>query len=100
MVATLVHIQVKPEFIADFVRATQHNHELSVTEEGNFRFDVLQEAADPTKFILYEVYQSEQAVAAHKETPHYFEWRDTVSQWMARPREGIKYQVLYPGYSK
>lgn len=96
MKATLVHVQVKPEFIDDFIKATEENHKQSVKEEGNFRFDILQDSTDPGRFILYEVYESEQAVAAHKEMPHYFKWRDTVTPWMAKPREGIKYEMLFP----
>lgn len=96
MVVTLVHVHVKPEFIQPFMEATRENHEQSIKESGNFRFDILQDAADPAKFILYEAYQTAQAVAAHKETPHYSKWRDTVATWMAKPREGVKYTLLFP----
>lgn len=96
MSATLVHVQVKPEFINDFIEATKENHEKSVKEAGNFRFDILQDAKDPGKFILYEVYDSEESAAAHKETAHYAKWRDTVASWMAAPREGVKHKLLFP----
>jgi (4S)-4-hydroxy-5-phosphonooxypentane-2,3-dione isomerase len=45
---------------------------------------------------LYEAYESDAAAAAHKNTPHYFEWRDTVALWMAKPREGVKQKLLFP----
>src|SRR5687767_7425805 len=93
MTATIVHVWVKPEHIETFIKATRHNHEHSVKEPGNFRFDILQDAKDPCKFILYEAYESEQAAAAHKETPHYAIWRDTVASWMAGPREGVKHKL-------
>lgn len=96
MIATLVHVQVKPEFIEAFKNVTQENHENSVKEHDNFRFDILQDAQDPTKFILYEVYRTPEAVAAHRETGHYLKWRDTVATWMAKPREGMKYSLLFP----
>ena len=96
MTATLVHVEVKPEFAKAFIEATQENHEKSVKEPGNFRFDILQDAGDPGKFILYEVYDSEQSAAAHKETAHYAKWRDVVAPWMAKPREGIKHKLLFP----
>ena len=34
--------------------------------------------------------------AAHKQTSHYLEWRETVADWMAEPRQGISYNGLYP----
>lgn len=96
MTVTLVHVQVKPEFIQAFIEATRTNHENSIKESGNLRFDILQDPASPDKFILYEAFESDAAAAAHKETEHYFKWRDAVTTWMAKPREGIKYKLLFP----
>ena len=96
MTVTLVHVQVKPEFIRPFIDATRENHENSTKEPGNFRFDILQDAADPGKFVLYEAYASDAAAAAHKATSHYLAWRDTVAAWMAKPREGVKHTLLFP----
>lgn len=96
MHVTLVKVSVKPESVDAFVEATQRNHESSIREPGNRRFDVLQDAGDPTQFILYEAYESAEAAAAHKSTPHYAEWRDTVADMMAAPRQGIPYSGLFP----
>ena len=97
MITTLVHVLVKPEFVKSFIEATRANHENSIQERGNFRFDILQDAQDPGKFVLYEAYESEQAAAVHKETAHYAAWRDAVGSWMAKPREGVKHSMLFPG---
>ena len=94
--ATMVHVQVKPEFIDAFVEATRNNHLESVKEAGNFRFDILQDANDPGKFILYEVFDTTEAEVAHKQTAHYLKWRDTVVDWMAAPRQGVKHKLLFP----
>lgn len=96
MITTLVHVYVKPEFVTAFIEATRLNHEQSIQEPGNLRFDILQDATDKAKFVLYEAYQSEQAAAAHKDTAHYLTWRDTVAPWMAKPREGVKHTMLFP----
>ena len=96
MIVTFVHVWVKPEKVQDFIVACIANHKESVKEPGNLRFDVLQDASDPSKFTLYEAYESEEASKAHKETPHYKIWRDTVADWMAKPREGVKHIILYP----
>ena len=59
MQVTLVHVRVKPESVPAFIEATRLNHEASVQEPGNRRFDVLQDPADPSRFCLYEAYASE-----------------------------------------
>lgn len=96
MIATIVHIYVNPSHIEDFILACRHNHEHSIQEAGNLRFDVLQDDKDPSKFVLYEAYASEVHAAKHKETAHYLTWRDSVAPWMAQPREGIKHTILFP----
>ncbi len=96
MHATFVHIHVKPEHLDEFIAATEANHRASVREPGNRRFDVLQSAEDPARFILYEVYANAEAAAAHKQTAHYAAWRDAVAPWMAEPRRGVTHRVLFP----
>lgn len=96
MIVTLVHIRVKEQFVDEFIRATIDNHENTLKEPGNIRFDFLSDANDKTKFVLYEVFESEEAVAAHKTTAHYIRWRDAVVEWMAQPREGIRHLVICP----
>ena len=96
MHVTLVHVHVKPEHVDDFVAATRGNHEGSVREPGNLRFDVHQSADDPTRFLLYEIYATAEDAAAHKRTPHYLAWRERVADWMATPRQGIAYRAVFP----
>lgn len=96
MIVTIVHIEVKAECIDDFIKASTINHQLSVKEPGNLRFDLLQNEEIPTLFALYEAYVDETAAAAHKETSHYLQWRELVAPWMAKPRQGIRYNGLLP----
>lgn len=96
MYVTLVHVAVKPGHIDDFIAATRRNHEASILESGNRRFDVLQSPDDPARFVLYEAYASAADAAAHKETVHYRHWRDSVADWMQEQRKGIPYTGLYP----
>jgi (4S)-4-hydroxy-5-phosphonooxypentane-2,3-dione isomerase len=96
MKVTIVHVYVKPEHIDDFIRATFKNHNHSIKEIDNLRFDVLQDVEDPAKFVLYEAYENEAAAAVHKNTNHYLEWRKEVAPWMSKDREGIKYETPNP----
>jgi autoinducer 2-degrading protein len=96
MVVTTVMIKVVEQHIDDFINATIVNHEASVKEPGNRRFDLLQRVDDPGSFILYEGYDSEESASAHKVTDHYKTWRDSVAAHMAQPRLGIKYRAVRP----
>ena len=96
MHVTLVHVVVKPDAVDAFIAATRDNHAASVREPGNRRFDVLQSADDPTRFVLYEAYARPEDAAAHKETAHYARWRDTVATMMAEPRRGVPMRGLCP----
>lgn len=96
MHVTLVHVHVDPAHIDDFIAATKLNHEASIQEPGNRRFDILQSPDNLGQFMLYEAYVSAEAAAAHKETAHYLTWRDTVAPWMAEPRLGVRYNGLLP----
>lgn len=93
---TLVHVRVKSEAIDAFIAATRANHEASIQEDGNRRFDVLQSPDDPARFILYEAYASADDAAAHKATAHYLAWRDAVADLMAEPRRGETMNGLFP----
>jgi autoinducer 2-degrading protein len=97
-VMLIVHVQihVKPECIEAFKAATLTNARSSVLEPGVRRFDVVQQADAPEKFVLVEIYRDATANAAHKETPHYLVWRDTVAPMMAEPRVGVKFNNVFP----
>lgn len=96
MIVTCVYVKVKPEFVERFIEASRENCSESVKEKGNLRFDLLQMAEDDCRFMIYEAYQSEEAAMAHKKTLHYIKWRDTVQDWMAEPRQGVKYNIVEP----
>jgi len=91
-----VHVHVKPEHREAFIQATLENARATLREPGNLRFDVLQQADDLDRFVLYEVYRDAAGMEAHKQTPHYAAWRDAVAPWMAEPRAGVKYIPVFP----
>ena len=96
MIVTCVYVHVKNEAVEKFIEATTANHLKSVMEPGNVRFDLIQQDDDPTKFMIYEAYESESEAADHKNTGHYKRWRDDVADMMAEPREGVKYRMIQP----
>ncbi len=96
MLIVLVHVHVKPEFVEAFHTASLENARSSIQEPGIARFDVLQNNEDQNRFILNEVYRTEAAPAAHKETAHYKTWRETVEDMMAEPRQAMKLTNHFP----
>ncbi|HEX2877003.1 MAG TPA: antibiotic biosynthesis monooxygenase [Polyangiaceae bacterium] len=96
MLVVHVHVHVLPEQVDAFIAATRANSAASLTEPGVARFDVVQQADDPTRFILVEAYKTAEAPAAHKETAHYAVWRDTVAPMMASPRTSVKFRSVSP----
>ena len=96
MVIVHVNVRVKPESVAAFRAATIENAEQSLKEAGVARFDVFQEADDPTHFLLVEVYRTAEAPAHHKETTHYAKWRDQVASMMAEPRQSVRFAAVFP----
>jgi quinol monooxygenase YgiN len=96
MLIVHVHVHVKPDSIEAFRAASIENARHSLQEPGIVRFDVIQQADDPSRFILMEVYRGVAATAQHKETAHYALWRDAVASMMAQPRSSVKFVNLYP----
>lgn len=101
MHTTIVHVHVRPESLDAFIEACRLNHEASVREPGNRRFDVLQMVGDPARFVLHEACAAADDAAAHKQTAHKqtahdLAWRDMVAGMMAEPRQGMPYAGLFP----
>jgi (4S)-4-hydroxy-5-phosphonooxypentane-2,3-dione isomerase len=95
MQVVFVHVRVKPESIDAFKAACVDNASNSILEPGVARFDVVQNADDPTRFVLIEAYRTADAPAAHKATAHYARWRDTVADMMDEPRSAVRYESLF-----
>jgi len=94
--AVLIYVHVLPDQVGAFRAASLANATASVREPGCVRFDVAQESADPTRFVLVEVYRGQEGAAAHKQTAHYQTWRDTVAPMMAEPRTSRSYATVTP----
>jgi (4S)-4-hydroxy-5-phosphonooxypentane-2,3-dione isomerase len=97
MLILMVEVRVKPEFIERFKSISATNAEASRGEVGIARFDILQQADDPGRFVLMEYYRTGAAPEAHKQTAHYQQWRDTVAEMMAAPRQSVKFLNFDPG---
>ncbi len=91
-----VFVRVKPEYVEAFKAATIENARNSIQEPGIARFDVIQQADDPTRFVLVEVYRTPDDPAKHKETAHYNAWREKAEPMLAEPRTRLVYTNIFP----
>jgi len=100
MFVVLVSAHVKPEYLQSFITATLNNASNSIQEPGVVRFNFYQQADDPTRFTLLEVYRSEDAPEKHRDTKHYIRWRDSVAEMLEEPRTKVTYNILFPPVSE
>jgi quinol monooxygenase YgiN len=91
-----VFIHVKADKVDEFKALTLVNAENSRLEPGVARFDVIQQADDPARFVLAEVYRTQADAGKHKETAHYNRWREAAEPLMAEPRARIVYTNVSP----
>ncbi|STD23029.1 antibiotic biosynthesis monooxygenase [Enterobacter asburiae] len=87
---------LSPSGWTSFWRCFRANHEGAIKEPGNLRFDVLQDPRVKTRFFIYEAYKDEEAVLAHKQTPHYLACVDRLEELMSEPRKKRSFVGLLP----
>ena len=97
MYAVSVTVFVRPEHVAAFREATLDNARNTRKEPGNARFDFLQAEDDPSRFLLYECYFTPDDFKKHQQKEHYLRWKQTVADWMAQPRQGVKHRAIFFG---
>lgn len=89
MYIVIVHTRIRAENVEEFKEATVRNAEASRGEAGCVRFDVLQQADDPTRFTFIEMFKSEADAIAHRESSHFKKWLEEAVPLMAEPRTRV-----------
>ena len=68
----LVQVTIRPELHEEFEAALLHNARESVRRDpGCLRFDVSRDKDQPARWVLYEVYDSPEAHATHRQSAHF-----------------------------
>jgi quinol monooxygenase YgiN len=88
-----VDLDIVPAEREKFLAAITENGMASVKEPGCRRFDILSLASDPNHFFLYEIYDNEAALKAHRETPHFKKYAATTANMVAK-REARPMSVI------
>jgi len=85
VIALFVTLDVRPGVRGRLVEAISAQGAASLEREpGCLRFDVCVDADDPNRFLLYEVYEDEAALEAHRTTPHFAVWREAAAECVER----------------
>jgi autoinducer 2-degrading protein len=66
-----VDLRIKPENVEKFMAGLLANAKEARKEPGCRQFEALIDTSDPTKVMLFEVYDDEKAFEAHQQTPHF-----------------------------
>jgi quinol monooxygenase YgiN len=93
MFVNAVDLDIVPAEGEKFLAAITENGMASVKEPGCRRFDILNLASDPNHFFLYEIYDNEAALKAHRETAHFKKYAATAASMVAK-REARPMSVI------
>ncbi|HEX4214240.1 MAG TPA: putative quinol monooxygenase [Candidatus Dormibacteraeota bacterium] len=93
MHAIFVTVKVKPERLDTFLEVIENDAICSPRDEpGCIRFEVFQNRADAHTYHFFEMYRDEEALQAHRETPHFAKWQEASGEVLQEPptREVLK----------
>ena len=97
MISIFVTIRIKEGLSDQFTESSFGDSQGSVKDEsGCFRFDILKNSEEANLFHLYEVYEDEAALDAHRNAPHYKKWRSTVEDWFDGEIERVMMNTVFP----
>src|ERR1700678_598831 len=66
-----VDLDIAPDQIGAYMAAIKENGAASVKEPGCHQFSIAVQAANPNHVFIYEVYDNEAALQAHRQTEHF-----------------------------
>ena len=80
----LAYLTAKPGMEAEFQKQmTAQAQRCLANEPGCLQFDVVQDAKEPTRFVMLEVYKDDDAIKAHQDSQHFKDFRPVVGELLA-----------------
>lgn len=67
----MAEFEIKPGRAEDFADYIRWHASESLKESGCQLFKANRDEQDPQRFVMYEIYDDEASIIAHRETPHY-----------------------------
>ncbi len=93
MIVVAARASIRPEHLAVLAEAVQRVTEATRREPGCRSYTFYQELGNPCALLVHEEWESEEALAAHFETPHVKEFLEALGKMLSGPVEIVKYQV-------
>lgn len=86
-------VKVKPETRADAARAAVAMARATRAEEGCRAYGFHADLEDPDTFLIFEVWESEEALTRHFQTPHMAEFNALIPRYVAAPPSIDRYEI-------
>jgi quinol monooxygenase YgiN len=84
MRAIVAYLTAKPGLEEKFKEEMKAQAQRCLANEpGCLQFDVTQDAKNPTRFVMLEVYKDDDAIKAHTDSQHFKDFRPVVSDLVA-----------------
>jgi quinol monooxygenase YgiN len=94
------YVDVMPNSVASSAALLKHYRDASRKEDGNLRFDVLQEVARPNRFAVVEAWRDKAALEAHAHSASTVQFRDKLKAIENAPYDERINNGLYVGQGK
>lgn len=92
----ILHAHTRPERAAEFEALFRAYVEPSRAEAGCITYHMLRDSHDPTLFIFYEVWQSQEHLAIHSALPHMREFYARRMDYLRSDFEIRQIEMLSP----
>lgn len=94
--AFILHAKTRPERAAEFEALFLGYVAASRAEPGCIEYHMLRDRQDPSLFIFYEVWESQEALDVHSNLPHMKQFRDARMEYLERDFEIRAIDMLSP----
>jgi len=96
----VTYVDVMPNAVPASAAVLARYRDTGRKEDGNLRFDVLQEIARPNRFTLVEAWRDKAALDAHVSTAGALQFRDNIKALEDAPYDERILNALYTGQGK
>lgn len=95
MFILIVEIKTKSTRRQEFITAITENAKNSNQEPECLRFEVIQHNDDPDRFTLFEVYEQESSLEAHRNTDHFKKYAESSADFLEESPVRINGSFIY-----